>query len=157
MVALPSPSTTAGSRPSPSWASTLSVPITPLASLAHMYWASLVSRAPPSTATRSGSAAPRAWATRSMASPHPASRKSGPPAADASLISGAGRRSELLRASKPKRSLSDSQPQLTAPASAPSTRSTRLRDACTATLAPTLSTHAVDTVSLRSHGLALKR
>ena len=62
-----------------------------------------------------------------------------------------------MRASKPKRSLSDSQPQLTASASTPSTRSTRLRDACTATLAPTLSTQAVDSVSVRSQGRALKR
>ena len=157
MVALGSPRTTAGSRPSPSWASTLSVPITPLASLAHMYWASLVSRAPPSTATRSGGASRSEPTIRPSASPQPASRHPDPASSAASLITGAERRSSLLRASKPKRSLSDSHPQLTASASAPSTRSTRLRDACTATLAPTLSTHAVDTVSLRSHGRALKR
>ena len=72
MVARGRPSTTWAGRPSANWASTWSVPITPLASRAHAYCASLVSRAPPRTATRSGSAAPSAVTHSSMASDHEA-------------------------------------------------------------------------------------
>ena len=54
MVARGRPSTASAGRPSPSWASTLSDPIRPLASLTQAYWSSLVSRAPPMTAKPSG-------------------------------------------------------------------------------------------------------
>ncbi len=119
IVARGSPNTASAGSPSPIWASTLSEPITPLASLTQAYAASLVRRAPPSTAKPSGplrsTPARIAAAARLMASPQveglrmrPSSRTSGPP-----------RRSSLLTASKSKRPLSHIQPQLTASTSTP--------------------------------------
>ena len=62
------PSTTSAGRPSPNWASTWSVPSTPLANLAQAYCDSLVIRAPPNTAIRPAGAANRAAAATSRAS-----------------------------------------------------------------------------------------
>ena len=61
-------------RPSPSWASTLSVPSTPLAKRAHTYASSLVPRAPPSTAIDAGAVRRRARRRSPSAAASSASR-----------------------------------------------------------------------------------
>ena len=116
-------------------ASTLSVPSTPLASLVQAYCASLDIRAPPMTAILDGSAALSASAAvRSAVDQLVATSSS--PAASGSFrppprTSGAVRRSSDWSASNAKRSLSASQPQLTASLSSPWNRSTWSRDDCT--------------------------
>ena len=109
---------TVGSSPSSSWASTLAVPTTSRASRAHAYASSFVPRAPPMTATDDGppsaSAALSRPAAASMAAPQLVGTRSSPWRA-----SGAVSRSGEATASKAKRPLSHSQPQLTGSLSTP--------------------------------------
>ena len=114
IVAAGSETTVSAGRPSPSWQSTLSVPMTPLASFAHAYAASLVRRAPPSTPMAPGSAFESASPAAAKASDHDA-----PISSSRLRTSGSSSRSSCSIASKENRPLSHSQPQLTGSMSTP--------------------------------------
>ena len=160
MVALSSAHSRSAGRPSPIWASTLSVPMIPLASLTQAYWSSLHSCAPPSTATEDAPAPPRAPCNASVAAPsatdHDAGSNSWPASPRPARTSGSPRRSALWVASKLNRSRSLSQPWFTASESTPWMRSRRLREACTEIRSPRALGY-VETISVRSQGRALKR
>jgi len=115
--------TMSAGRPSPSWASTLSVPSTDLASLVQAYWASFVSRAPPMMPTAAGPASCSASVTRESASDQLEPTSSLPSASalprPSPRTKGAVTRASLMVASKLKRSRSASQPQFTASESTP--------------------------------------
>ena len=152
-------STTAGSTPSPSWASTLSVPTTPLANLAHAYASSFVPRAPPSTATEPGPRLVRASRIRSATSDKASAQDIDSNWRDVPGIrrSGLKTRSSASKASCVKRPLSQSQPWFTASESRPSTRATRSPELCTVVRHPTAQVVHVESLSSKSHGRARNR
>ena len=131
-VALGKPSRTCGGSSSPRSALTWSVPITPFASFAHAYWDSFVNLEPPITPTRSGSVPFKDSVIMLIAPAHDAATR---PVPDLSALlrppprtKGLSNLYSLWKASKEKRSLSHSQPQLTSSLSNPCRRKTWSRD-----------------------------
>ena len=127
------PSTTSAGRPSPSWASTLSVPITPLAKpgphVRVLVGAARAAEHARSTPGRAASSASRERRRpRRRAPPATSTRRARRPCGP----SGRGRAARECTTSKPKRPLSHSQPWFTGSESTPSRRTSRFDDDCSA-------------------------
>ena len=165
MVARGSAEMRPGSSPSPSWASTESVPTIPLSNVVQAKAPSLVVWAPPMAPSRSAPAERRISTVRRSASDQltatssPSRRTMGSARRRrGSVISNASPPSSgPLTDSKAKRPLSQSQLWFTGSESTPSRRVSRPADDWTATRHPTEQPVHVDSTCSRSHGRAAKR